>query len=243
MFGLFDAIQRLRFRARALPERWEEIAVARYPFVNEIDDDERERFFEHLKVFVWRVYWEGAGGLTVTDEMRVVVAGAAARLARNLPLSVYDHLTTIILYPSHYVHQDREGIVFGEANHWGTVVLSWDAVTHGIENPGDGHDTALHELAHVLDFGDGAFDGTPILEDGDYRGWATAFSRSFHELQRTQGKRRSVLRAYGATNEAEFFAVATEAFFEKPAQLRKKAPDLYEELKGYYRVDPAVGGG
>jgi Mlc titration factor MtfA (ptsG expression regulator) len=230
---------RQRLRGRSLPQAWYAIAKERFAYLDELGGNERARFFEHLKVFAWRVHWEGAGGLEVTDEMRVIVSGAAARLARNLPLHVYDHLTTVILYPSHYQHEDKDGIIFGEANRWGVVVLSWDAVQGGIANPGDGHDTALHELAHVLDVADGAFDGTPILEDGDYRGWAAALSKSYLELKRHPGRRRALLRDYGATNEAEFFAVATEAFFEKPEQMKKKAPDLYAELKDYYRVDPA----
>jgi len=226
IFDLIAAFRRRRLLRRPLPEAWRALVVEHLPFVDVMDDTERARFFQHLKLFALRINWEGAAELEVTDTMRVVIAGAAARLARNLPLSVYDHLETVIIYPSHYKHAGRDGIIFGEANGWGVVVLSWDAVKSGIANPRDGHDTALHEFAHVLDFADGAFDGTPILEDSDdYRGWAAAFSRRYLELQKGT-TRRAVLRDYGATNEAEFFAVATEAFFEKPKQLRKKAPDL-----------------
>lgn len=239
IFAALRWLERRRLLARPLPEAWRSLAEERFTFLGDLPDDERARFFDHLKVFIGRVHWEGASGLVVDDEMRVVVGGAAARLARNLPLSVYDHLTTIVLYPSHYKHEDKDGIIFGEANRWGAVVLSWDAVEHGLQNPRDGHDTALHELAHVLDVADGAFDGTPILDDGDYRGWASAFSKHYLALKDRPGRRRALLRDYGATNEAEFFAVATEAFFEKPEQMKKRAPDLYEELKGFYRIDPA----
>jgi Mlc titration factor MtfA (ptsG expression regulator) len=238
VFSLITRWKRRRLAARAFPDAWRPIVDDRLDFAASMDTEERERFETHLKLFAWRLNWEPAGGLDeVTDEMRVVIAGAAARLARNLPYSVYDHLSSIVVYPSHYKHEARDGIIFGEANRWGTVVLSWDAVEHGIDNPFDGHDTALHELAHVLDVGDGAFDGTPLLEGGGYRAWAEVFSRHYLALKR-HAPRRSVLRKYGATNEAEFFAVATEAFFEKPRQMKKKAPDLYDALADYYEIDP-----
>jgi Mlc titration factor MtfA (ptsG expression regulator) len=110
----------------------------------------------------------------------------------------------------------------------------------GLRNPRDGHDTATHEFAHVLDRGDGRFDGTPELRaSADYAPWAEVMSHHFLELRERSPRQRRVLRDYGATNEAEFFAVATETFFEKGRQLRERAPDLYEELRRFYRCDPA----
>ncbi len=193
----------------------------------------------HLKVFALDKDWFGAAGLTVTDEMKVVISGAAARLSRNLDLDLYDDLRTIVIYPSHYKHPDSDDIVYGEAHAWGQVILSWDAVLSGLANATDGHNTALHEFAHVLDSADGAFDGTPTLHhQRDYHAWAKVFSQRYFALRKAPDS--NVLRPYGATNEAEFFAVATEAFFEKPGQLKNKAPDLFEELKRYYRVDPSA---
>ena len=214
------------------------------PFATQLAGDERARFETHLKVFAWDKAWQGVAGQAITDEIKVVVSGSAARLSRNLHLDVYDAIQSVVMYPSHYQHPDAadgsrpaEGVVLGQVNRLGSMVLSWDAVRHGIGNPFDGHDTALHELAHVLDLTDGVFDGTPRLaEPGDYRPWAQVFSRRF--LQLVKRPHRGVLRRYGATNEAEFFAVATEAFFEKPRQMKKQAPDLYEELAGFYQVDP-----
>lgn len=211
---------------------------ARLRFVARFTPDERERFLTRLKVFAFEKKWEGAHGLKVTDEMKVVVSGAAARLARNLSLNVYDRLSTVVMYDGHFKGASKEGVTFGEAHRWGLVVLSWDAVRHGLANPTDGRDTALHEFAHVLDLGDGDFDGTPELHDhADYRAWTRVFSE--HYLSLRESPHDSVLRAYGATNEAEFFAVATEMFFENGARLKDKAPDLYAELRRYYRVDTA----
>ena len=224
---------------RPLPADWTGWLEARVPFFSALTVEERERFLRYLKAFVWSKHFFGAGGLELTDEHRVVIGAAAVRLVLHLDLSYYDRLTEIVVYPHAYRHPDRTGAVLGEAQSWGTVVLSWPAVLNGMDDPKDGHDTALHEFAHVLDVADGSFDGTPELHRfGDYRSWAMVMSDAYLDLQRDAGRRRTVLREYGATNEAEFFAVASETFFEKPRQLREKAPDLYEELKSFYQVDP-----
>jgi Mlc titration factor MtfA (ptsG expression regulator) len=128
----------------------------------------------------------------------------------------------------------------GESWGSGTVVLSWDHVKGGAMNFRDGHNVAIHEFAHQLDQEDGVSDGTPCLENRSaYSEWARVLSRDYETLRDKAGKgRKSVMDKYGATNPAEFFAVATETFFEKPRQLHKKHPDLYEELREYYRVNP-----
>jgi Mlc titration factor MtfA (ptsG expression regulator) len=103
----------------------------------------------------------------------------------------------------------------------------------------DGRNVVLHEFSHRLDQEDGVADGAPILERrSSYATWARVLSREYLSLRSKKKRRRSVMRKYGATNPAEFFAVTTEAFFEKSRQMKKKHPDLYEELKDYYKVDP-----
>ncbi len=224
---------------RPLPAEWTGWLEQHVPFFPELEGEYRERFLDFLKAFVWSKHFFGAGGLEISDEHRVVVGAAAVRLVLELDLSYYDHLTEIIVYPYIYRHPDRTGAILGEAQTWGTVVLSWPAVLDGLANQHDGHDTALHEFAHVLDIADGAFDGTPELHKfGDYRSWARVMGQGFANLRRRRG-RRNVLRDYGATDEAEFFAVASETFFEKPRKLKEKAPELYEELKRFYLTDPA----
>lgn len=240
MFGFIRRWRRTRLARQPFPAEWEPILARRVPYLDRLSPEEAEQFRTIVKVFVWEKDWIGAQGLDPTPEMKVTVAAAAAQLARGLALDAYDRLTEIVLYPSHYAHPEMEtGVVFGEVHRWGTMVLSWDAVQHGIGNRDDGHDTAVHELAHVLDMADGTFDGTPPLgSSAERHAWAKACTRHFLDLRDKPHK--SVVRRYGATNEAEFFACATEAFFEKPAQLAKKAPDLYSVLEAYYRVDPAA---
>jgi hypothetical protein len=107
-------------------------------------------------------------------------------------------------------------------------------------NQEDGHHVTLHEFAHQLDQVDGVADGVPELHgSGSYRAWAKDFSEAYDKFTRKLGRgKRTVIDDYGATNPAEFFAVATETFYEKPKQLSKQYPDLYQQLKGYYQVDP-----
>lgn len=240
MFSFFRSLKRRWLASREAPPGFAALMARHFPFAAELEPAERARFERHLKVFALDKHFEGAGGLEVTDEMRVVVAGSAARLARNLPLDVYDDLLTVLLYPAAWKNPRGEGGHLGEAHQWGLVVLAWDAVRAGLHNPSDGHDTALHEFAHVLDLTDGRFDGTPELSAwADYHAWTRVFSKHYEQL-RALPNRSKLLRAYGATNEAEFFAVATEAFFEKPQRMKEKAPELYEELRRYYRLDPIL---
>jgi Mlc titration factor MtfA (ptsG expression regulator) len=242
MFGLFRGLRRRRLAKRPFPDEWMAALEAHVPFFAGLEADARQRFLDYLKVFAWEKHFIPAGGMEVTDEVIVVISAAAVRLVLHLDLSYYNRLTEIIVYPSHYRHPDSgdDAVVYGEAHAWGTVVLSWDAVRHGLSNPRDGHDTATHEFAHVLDRADGAFNGTPELRAGaDYRPWAEVMSHHFDKLRARGRKQRKSLRRYGATNEAEFFAVATEAFFEKPGQMLEATPDLYRELERFYRFDPA----
>ncbi len=209
------------------------------PFYAQLSAGDRERLEERLKIFARTVHFEGAGGMEITDRVVVVIAACAARLVLNLPDEHYNRLKEIVVYPDAYRHPDRGSAILGEVNDFGTMVLSWRAVLEGLRDTDDGKNTAFHEFAHALDLGGGTFDGTPVLVSRcAYGPWAKVMSRYYKRLRGGETRRR-VLREYGAINEAEFFAVATEAFFEKPRVVREKKPDLYEVLSDYYRTDPA----
>lgn len=234
--GLWRRWRRRALRRAPLPAAWGEILARTAPFVAGLTPAERAKLDGDLQVFLAEKHFVGAGGLELTDEIRVTIAAAAVRLVVHLDIARYDRLTEIIVYPSAYRHAERDGAVLGEAHDWGVVVLAWDAVAGGLRNPVDGHETAAHELAHVLDRADGGFDGMPELRAReDYRPWATVMQRHFDRLRARDRPLRRVLRDYGATNPAEFFAVATEAYFERPEQLRARAPALHAALDRFYR--------
>jgi Mlc titration factor MtfA (ptsG expression regulator) len=247
MFGWWRRRRRRGVRANPLPAAWSEILDRNAPFVARLSAAERAHLEGDIQVLVAEKVFIGAGGMEITDEVKVTIAAAAARLVLHLDVDRYDDLTEIVVYPAAYKHPGAtadDGAVLGEAHSWGVVVLSWEAVIAGMKNPGDGHDTAVHEFAHVLDRADGAFDGAPELHAGEhYRPWATVMQRSFDRLRGRDKQLRRVLRDYGATNEAEFFAVATEAYFERPADLRRRAPALFAELERFYGDGDGDGGG
>lgn len=235
-------IRRRRIIRRPFPPAWLDILEARVPFVRSLSGPLRDRFLECVTLFVHEKAFTPAGGMVITDEVRVVIAACAVRLILHLDLSYYDRLSEIIVYPYIYKHPEDEAAILGEADNWGTVVLSWPTVLADLAHPGQGHDTSLHEFAHILDrMGNGAFDGTPRLTSrAAYRPWAQIMSRHFLGLRSGGTEDRSVLRTYGATNEAEFFAVATEAYFENARLMQQRLPDLYGELRAFYGGDPAV---
>ena len=236
MFKYFRDRTREQLAKRPFPPQWMPWVEQDLTWFAHIKDpQERARVLEHLKVFVWQKEWIGAAGLKVTSRMKVLVAGQAARLSRNLGLDAYDRLTEVVLYPDRYARPGEEGVYLGEAHSWGTVVLSWKAVEEGLAKPHDGHDTTIHELAHVLDRADGSFDGVPDLHHlKDYKVWQKTLGHYFNSLR--EDPEDGVVDEYGALNPAEFFAVATEMFFEKPRTLYRRAPDLYQVLRRFYRV-------
>jgi MtfA peptidase len=201
--------------------------------------------FLHQKKFV------GCEGLEVDDEMRVTIAALACLLLLNRPSRVYPALHTILVYPSAFLvprtHVDEAGVVtevrqdlLGESWGDGRVVLAWDHVRRGAHDWTDGQNVVLHEFAHQLDSESGSTNGAPYLgSPSSYRNWAQVLSRDFANLRIDAMYRQpSVLDHYGATSPAEFFAVATETFFEKPFQLAERHGELFAEFLKYYRVDP-----
>jgi Mlc titration factor MtfA (ptsG expression regulator) len=183
--------------------------------------------------------------------MRVTIAGQACLLLLNRPSRVYPGLETVLVYPTAFLaprnQVDAAGVVtemrqdlLGESWGDGRVLLSWDHVRRGAHDGADGHNVVLHEFAHQLDSESGSNNGAPYLGSREsYRSWSAVLSRDFAALRTDAIYRQpSVLDHYGATSPAEFFAVATETFFEKPYQLAERHPALFAEFGKYYRVDP-----
>lgn len=215
-----------------------------FKLFSRLPDDLSDELEGLMHVFMYEKSFEACGGLEmVTEHMRRVVAAQACLLLVNRKHDFYRKLRSILIYPSAYTAKGENGeksTRLGESWNSGSVILSWESVKQGGRNDEDGHHVTLHEFAHQLDQVDGDADGVPELSGaGSYREWSVVFGKAFDRFQKKLEKgRRTVIDPYGATNPAEFFAVATETFYEKPAQLQENYPKVYQQLCQYYNVDP-----
>lgn len=232
--------RRGEIQQKPFPGQWEEILDRHFPQYHNLPVPLREDLQNKIKVFLHEKKFHGCDGLVVTETMKVLIAAQACLLLLNRETNFFPKLVTVNIYPSAYVSKNSGGPVFGESWNSGELVLTWDSSLHGAANMFDGKNVVYHEFAHQLDQEDGVADGAPILERRSaYASWAVILGEEYDTLIRKNKRhRKTVLRKYGATHPAEFFAVATEAYFEKPRQLNKKHPELYQELKSYYKVDP-----
>lgn len=243
--------RRRRLLGEPFPAEWEQILQRNVALYSLLPSPLQEQLQARMKVFLGERRFEGCGGLEITDEIRVTVAAQACMLLLNRPTRYYSGLSSILVYPGAYVaktprpfggwEEGRSGRL-GESWTRGSVVLAWDHVRQRASEYRDGQNLVFHEFAHQLDQEDGVADGIPGRDlSAGYLAWGRLMHREYLKLQRSARRgTRDVLDEYGATNPAEFFAVATEAFFEKPAQLARRRPKLYEALKECYRVDPRL---
>jgi len=214
----------------------------------------REELQRLVKRFLHEKTFVGCAGLEVTDEMRLTIAAQACLLLLNRATDVYPGLHAVLVYPGAFLVPRKEvdagGVVtetrqdlLGESWGDGRVILSWDHVRRAgqeIQEAEGAHNVVLHEFAHQLDSESGSTNGAPALGSRErYRRWSETLARDFAQLRRdTWWGYRDVLDPYGASSPAEFFAVATESFFEKPHALAARHPELYAEFERYFRVDP-----
>lgn len=199
--------------------------------------------------FVATTRWEAARGFRLTEEIEVLIAAQASLLLLGLDLDGYPDVTSVIVHPStvrlHGAHPTGGGVfssaprvLAGQAHYQGPVVLSWADTRRGAEYPTAGHNVVYHEFAHRLDMLDGITDGTPPLDDEVARQRWVEVCTAAYDTVRAEGS--PVLRPYAGTNPAEFFAVATEVFFNRAQSLRTHEPALYRELRAFYGQDPAA---
>jgi hypothetical protein len=243
----------VRLPTDPIPAAWPELVPRQVPLVACLPAHDRERLFRLMQLFLREIPIEGCSGLEVTDEIRVTIAAQACLLLLNMRYPRYTNVRRILIYPSSFVPRtvelhptgqivSPEAPLDGEAWQTGVVVLGWDAVQHGTLMPMDGSNVVVHEFAHMLDAEDGSMDGIPVLDSGSaYRAWGALLSAQFAEhVERAERGESTVLDPYGAENRAEFFAVATETFFEQPTALRREHPELYALLVEFFRLDPAA---
>jgi hypothetical protein len=219
----------------------------------------RERHDGLIKVFVAEKDFVGCNGLVVDDEMRGTIAAQACLLILGRPGSVYDELHSILVYPTPFwveeevedeagVVSQRRRVLSGQAWDSSRIILSWEDISEAADFPADGYNLALHEFAHYLDAEGRGLAGAPAAGDGAARprrprpieGWARDLGEEFDALLAdVEHGRDTFLDPYAAEDEAEFFAVATEEFFERPCELRREHARLYELMQEFYGLDPA----
>ncbi len=245
--------------AAGFPPAWRRLLAHRDPAWHVLTRAERELVEELVLGFLALKHVEGARGFDVDEQMRVLVAaqavvpllGLAAEEGVAAALDHYRDVGTVVLHPTTVVDR-REGRptgtprvmtdapehLLGQATLWGPVLLAWDQVERAIASPGTGSNVVFHEFAHKLDMRDGRVDGTPMLGDREQRQrWHDVATR---ELRLLRHRPDGVLRRYGATNPAEFFAVALEVFLDDPLRLAEHKPELYDALRDLLRQDPAA---
>lgn len=237
-----------------IPPAWLEAFDRWVPLGRRLAAPDRVRLLRLTQLFMREVPMEGAGELELTEEIRVTIAATACLLLLNLPYPRFPGLRRILVYPDTFVparvqfHRSQaipEAPVaeLGEAWRDGMVVLSWMDSRSGSGNAREGRNVILHEFAHVLDYEDGSPDGRPILDSAPAgTAWNAVLKEEFERLQAAVDRAEDVaLDPYAATNRAEFFAVATETFFEDGARMRERLPRVYEQLRLFYRQDPGAG--
>ncbi len=255
IFAFFKRRRRAKLVALPWPERWESALQVHFEAWLRLPEGTRHVLRGIIAVLVAEKTWEGAQGAEVRETMRVTIAAQAGLLLAGLKKHDYYHnVASIIIYPDSYILRrgaDPMGVlgdhavpVLGHAQYGGPVLLSWKSARHGAQDARPADQRLYHEFAHKLDMLDGLVDGTPpLLSRKKYAAWHRVMTAEYRALRhKTKGRKRGkrpLLDAYGATDVAEFFAVATETFFEKPRSLKRRHSALYSVLRDFYQQDPA----
>lgn len=245
-------MRRRLLKSRPFPPAWRTVMDRHISLYRRLPAADRPELEGHLQVFLAEKSFEGKRGLTINDQVRVTIAAQACILLLHRRTDYYPGLSSVIVYPgeylAHHLDVDEWGIVTegtdrrtGESCSEGALVLSWEDVLAEELDVHPGYNVVLHEFAHQLDAGDGLTSGAPLPGCGSrYSIWEETLRVEYERLREDDARGRpTVLDPYGAESPEEFFAVATETFFETPLPLREQHPDLYGELARYYRQDPA----
>ncbi len=240
-------------RNHSLDESLWRRTVLQLPFLGELDRDDASRLRELTLLFLAEKEFTGAHGLVVTDAMRVTIAAQACLPILELGLDWYGGWRGIVVYPGDFrvrrSEEDADGVVHewvdelaGEAMPGGPVIISWDAATGGAARAAEAEmNVVIHEFVHKIDMASGAADGQPPLHaDMDRAAWRAAFKTAYEGFCDTVDRgRRTWLDPYAAEHPSEFFAVISEAFFVSPTETRRRYPDVYDQLRQFYRQHPA----
>jgi MtfA peptidase len=240
------------------PPAWRQTLETRVPLFSRLPARDQKELEGLIQIFLAEKSFEGCNGLTITDEIKVCIAAQACLLLLHRDTDFFPRLRSILVYPSGYyarsvrhlgsgVLEEYEHARLGEAWPEGAVVLAWDAVCSGPTNPEVACNIVLHEFAHFLDFEDDNTNGAPLLGRGEslsarrsrYSSWTRILGAEFEKLRDKANRgEETYMDVYGTTNPTEFFAVATETFFEWPHAMKAQSPEMYEELRRFFCQDP-----
>jgi MtfA peptidase len=247
---VFRFLKRKWLLRKSFPENWERMLINKVPVYRKLPNELQEKLKQRVVILLDEKHFEGCGGLTMSDEIRLVISAYASVLILEVTSDYYSGLQSILIYPDDYVapvhHEDEGGIVSEgyesrQGEYWGagSIVLSWNDIKRNLYTGSSGN-LIYHEFSHLLDDRYGltagiSDEGKPIRDDE----WTHTFAKAYRKLiHHARTGKPTVLDPYGATNPAELFSVATEAFFEKPQNLKRELPGLYGMLKSFYQLDP-----
>jgi MtfA peptidase len=250
---MFTRWRRRRILARhSIPDDAWAAALAAWPALARLTGEQRERLRALALLFVHEKQFEAARGFLLDEAKCVRIAAMACLPILELGFDAYRGFKSIVVHPDEFVvrdrsYEDEDGVVHvgddvlsGEAWEQGPVVLAWSEIEES--GRGEGYNVVVHELAHKLDMLGGEASGVPPLH-GDMRvpEWVAAFDAAYEDLcDRLERGEDPWLDPYAAEDSAEFFAVCAEMFFDVPRRFRAEYPDVYEQLKRYFKQDPAA---
>ncbi len=236
---LARGLRRQRLLATPFPERWRNYLDGHVDHYARIPDALVGRYEDDVRLFLHEKKISGVG-LEVSEELRLLVACAAVSLSVGWPDYDWDQLTEVLLYPQDFdrdwsFEDDRE--LSGQAHPWGTVILSVPSLRNSFAWCEDGFHVGYHEFAHLLALQHGVIEGIPAGVPAERVAlWADTIQREMERLR----KGKSALDEYGAEEPVEFFAVAVEAFFDIPREMRQRHREIYALFVEYFRQDPAA---
>jgi MtfA peptidase len=244
------ASRRRQAIAEPFPEEWRALLAARVPLYRRMPVLLRHALEPHIRTFLRKVRFVGCNGLVVTDEMRLVVAMQACLLVSQRDPGAYLPLYSVLMYPDEFVVPDRdeddagvvtegESVLSGQTLDTARIVLSWSDV-QASGQADDAYNVVLHEFAHYLDHSvDGAISAAPSRRRA-LADWHRVLEREYEALCAAVDRGEpTLIDPYGAEEPAEFFAVATETFFERPQDFERQHAALYASLRNFYGLDPA----
>jgi Mlc titration factor MtfA (ptsG expression regulator) len=256
IFSWLKNRRRNKRMAAPFPQAWLRIIERNVKQFAILTPEQQTRVCRYVAAFVPEKYWEGCGGQEMNDEVQVTIAALVGVMMLGFePPYFFDRVKSILVYPAGYQHHEHtvgavgnvalieeDVSIAGEAWSNGPVILSWDAVERESRRR-YGENVVFHEFAHCLDRLDGVTDGVPPLSREDAQTWKEVTDAEYRRLRMDyQRGRPTLINPYGATNKVEFFAVATECFFELPRAMQREHPQLFDIFRRFYRQDPARWG-